>query len=66
MCLELGQLSNDFKDITGINTIHFMTYDEIFNIQKHHTVTYVNIVVGYRTQKLDPNKVRITIWGNLI
>ena len=43
-----------------------MTYDKITNIPKDRTVTYARIVVNYRTQKSDPNRVIITVGGNLI
>ena len=29
-------------------------------------MTYLKVVVDYRTQKSDPNRVRITVGGNLI
>jgi hypothetical protein len=32
----------------------------------NHTVTYARIVVDYRPQKQDPNRVRITVGGSLI
>ncbi len=39
---------------------------EIPNIPKDRTVTYAHVVVDYRPQKPDPNRVRITAGGNLI
>ena len=44
----------------------FMTHEEIKRIPKDRTVTYTRIVVDYRPQKDDPNRVRITVGGNLI
>ena len=35
-------------------------------IPNDRAVTYANIVVDYRPQKDDPNRVRITAGGNLI
>ena len=29
MCIELGRLSNGYKDTKGTQTIHYMTYEEI-------------------------------------
>ena len=43
-----------------------MEYENIKTIPKRHTVTYVRIVVDYRAQKADPNRVRITSGRNLI
>ena len=43
-----------------------MTRKEINQIPAHRTVTYARIVVDYRYQKKDPNRVRITAGGNLI
>ena len=43
-----------------------MTHDEILQIPKDRVVTYGRIVVDYRPQKEDPNRVRITAGGNLI
>ena len=36
------------------------------NIPKDRTVTYARVVVDYRPQKEDPNRVRITVGENLI
>ena len=40
-----------------------MDLDEIKNIPKDRVVTYARIVVDYREQKKDPNRVRITAGG---
>eukprot|EP00804_Cyclotella_cryptica_P023154 CCRYP_000368-RA/>CCRYP_000368-RA protein AED:0.46 eAED:0.46 QI:0/-1/0/1/-1/1/1/0/117 len=66
MCKELGRLVQGFGKTKGTNTVFFMTIDEIKRIQKDRTVTYARIVVDYRPQKEDPNRVRITVGGNLI
>jgi hypothetical protein len=66
MCKELGRLAQGFGDTEGTNTVFFMTHDEIKRIPKDRTVTYARIVVDYRPQKDDPNRVRITVGGNLI
>ena len=66
MCKELGCLAQGFGTTEGTNTIFFMTKEEIKNIPKDRTVTYARIVVDYRPQKDDPNRVRITVGGNLI
>ena len=66
MCVELGRLAQRFEDIPGTNTIKFMTHEEIKNIPTDRTVTYAQIVVDYRAHKDDPNRVCITVGGNLI
>ena len=66
MCVELGRLAQGYQDIPGTNTIKFMTHEEIKNIPSDKTVTYARIVVDYRASKDDPNRVRITVGGNLI
>jgi hypothetical protein len=66
MCVELGRLSQGYKIEQGTDTIRWMEIDDVKNIPKNRTVTYARIVVDYRAQKSDPNKVRITAGGNLI
>jgi hypothetical protein len=63
MCKELGHLVQGFGEKEGTNTIFFMSIDDI---PKDRIVTYARIVVDYRPQKDDPNRVRITVQGNLI
>ena len=43
-----------------------MDLDKIKTIPRDQVVTYARIVVDYRPQKKDPNRVRITAGGNLI
>ena len=43
-----------------------MSHDEISDIPPDKTVTYAQIVVDYRPQKSDPNRVRLTVGGNLL
>ena len=43
-----------------------MTHEQILRIPNDRTVTYTRIVVDYRPQKADPNRVRLTVGGNLI
>ena len=66
MCLELGRLSQGYKNEQGTDTIKWMECEDIKHIPKNCTVTYARIVVDYRSQKADPNRVRITAGGNLI
>ena len=51
----------------GTNSVFIMTHNEI-NIAKKagHKWTYARIVVDFRPQKEDPNRIRIAVGGNLI
>jgi hypothetical protein len=67
MAKELYRLAAGRVGVTkGTNTIHFLSHDEIRNIPNDRTVTYARIVVDHRPHKEDPNRVRITVGGNLI
>ena len=46
--------------------MRFLDLEIIKNIPKDRVVTYAGIVVDYRLQKADPNRVRISAGGNLI
>ena len=50
----------------GTNSVFVMTHKEI-DIAKNagHKWTYARIVVDYRSQKEDPNRIRIAVGGNL-
>eukprot|EP00978_Attheya_sp_CCMP212_P012262 scaffold30472_cov37-Attheya_sp.AAC.1 len=50
----------------GTDTFNLLRPEQVKDIPKDRTVTYANIVVDYRAQKEDPNRVRITAGGNLI
>ena len=66
MCVELGKLAEGYEVTSGTNTVQFMTHEDIKNISTDRTVTYPRIVVDYRAYKDDPNRVCITVGGNLI
>ena len=66
MCKELGRLAQGYGETEGTNTFRFSTLEEIANISPDRTVTYAKIVVDYRPQKSDPNRVQLTGGGNLI
>ena len=67
MSKELHHLVQGKPGITkATNTIFFLSHNEIQNIPKDQTVTYAYIVVDYWPQKQDPNRVCITMGGNLI
>ena len=65
---ELGSLAQgDAKTTTpGTDTIFFLNHNQIAAISKDRLITYARIIVDYRPQKPDPNRVRITFGGNLI
>jgi hypothetical protein len=44
----------------------FLDHQGVRNIPKDRTITYARVVVDYRPQKANPNRVRITVGGNLI
>eukprot|EP00804_Cyclotella_cryptica_P009803 CCRYP_013232-RA/>CCRYP_013232-RA protein AED:0.30 eAED:0.25 QI:0/0/0/1/0/0/3/0/606 len=50
----------------GTNTLFFLNHRDIQNIPSDRTITYARVVVDYRPQKEDPNRVSITVGGNLI
>jgi hypothetical protein len=72
MCKELGRLTQGYGEIgstyhtEGTNTMRFLDLEGIKNIPRDRVVTYARIVVDYRAQKKDPNRVRITAGGNLL
>ena len=57
---------DDKTGTKGKNCIFVMNHNEIANIPKDRVVTYARVVVDFRPQKDDPNRVRITAGGNLI
>jgi hypothetical protein len=60
-------LAQGCTDITkGTNTIFFLLHANIYNIPKDRIVTYAWIVIDHHPQKDNPNRVCITIRGNLI
>jgi hypothetical protein len=65
---EFGNIAqgDDLTGTKGTNCVHVMSHEEIENIPADRVVTYAKIVVDYRPQKDDPNRVRITVGGNLI
>ena len=66
MCKELGRLCQGFGKTEGTDTMRCLDLDGIKCILRDRVVTYARIVVDYRPQKEDPNRVRITAGGNLI
>jgi hypothetical protein len=61
-CLAQGK-----EDITkNTSTIFFLSHKEIWCIPTNRTVTYDCIVIDHCPQKEDPNRICITVGGNLI
>ena len=50
----------------GTDTFKILRPEQVLLITNDCVVTYANIVVDYRPQKDNPNRVRITAGGNLI
>ena len=53
-------------DTPGTNSIVVLTHEQIISIPKDRTVTYTRVIMDYQPQKKDPNRVHITVGGNLI
>ena len=63
----VGLAQGDKRTVAkGTNTLIILRPDQMHMIPNDRVVTYANIVVDYRPQKEDPNRVRITAGGNLI
>jgi hypothetical protein len=67
MSKEIHRLAQGKAGITtGTDTIFFLSHSELKTIPSNRTVTYTRIVVNHRPHKDGPNRVRITVGGNLI
>ena len=66
--IALGSLAQGDTRIgtKGTYTFEILRPEQVLLIINDRVVTYANIVVDYRQQKDDPNRVRITAGGNLI
>ena len=61
---EFGRLCQGVGNrIKGTNTLFFIPKNKV---PKNKTVTYPRIVCDYRPTKSEPNRIRITVGGNLI
>ena len=65
---EFGNMAqgDDRTGTPGMDAIHVLDHEQIRRIPKGKTVTYARLVVDFRPQKKDPNRVRMTAGGNLI
>ena len=57
---------DDKTKTPGTCSIFVMTHNEIRHIPQDKVVTYARHVVDLKTQKYDPNRVKIAASGNLI
>ena len=65
---EFGSLAQGDNNTgsNGTNSIFFIDPSKVKNIPKDSTIAYGRIVIDYRAQKNDPNRVCITSGGNFI
>lgn len=65
---EFGNMAqgDDYTKTPGTDSIFVIAPENIKNIPKDRVITYARIVVDFRPQKPDPNRVRMTAGGNLI
>ena len=64
MCKELGRPCQGFEETEGTDTMRFLDIKAIKNVPRDRVATDAKIVVDYRPQKKDPNRVRITAGDN--
>ena len=57
---------DDKTKTPGTFSIFVMTYNEIRHIPQDRVITYARLVVDFRLQKDNPNRVRIIAGGKLI
>ena len=65
MSNEIGRLAQGNNKVKGTNTMFFITYDDI-PFDRRKDITYVRIVVDFRSQKNEKERTRITVGGNRI
>jgi hypothetical protein len=63
---EIGRLAQGQEGVVeGTDALHFIDYNEIPR-DRRKDVTYARICADYRPEKSDPNRIRITVGGNLV
>jgi hypothetical protein len=60
---ELGRLFQGIDDIPGTDTCFFV---ELTNIQKERKITHGKILCDYRPQKVEKERVRLTVGGDML
>ena len=67
MSKEIHWLAQGKEGVTkGTNTFFFLSHKEIYLISANWTITYARIVIDHWPQNDNPNRVQITVGGNLI
>ena len=59
---ELGRLAQGIRDIAGTNTIFFIPKSDI-PPERRKEITYGRIGVAYKPDKLEKNRLRLTVGG---
>ena len=63
---DLGHMAQGMSDLSeGTNTIFFIPQKEV-PADRWRDVTYVQIVVNYRPEKLDPYRTHLTVGGDQV
>jgi hypothetical protein len=63
---EIGRLAQGQKGVVeGTNCIFFIPSNEV-PMDRKKDITYVRICANYRPEKEDPNRIRITLGGNMV
>ena len=65
MFKESDKIVNRWKGTEDTQTVRFLSHQETV-IPSDRTITYIRMVLNYRKQKSDPNRVQITVRGNLL
>jgi hypothetical protein len=63
---EIGRLAQGQKGVVeGTDALNFIPYSNV-PADRRKDVTYARICANYRPEKADPNRIRITLGGNLV
>jgi hypothetical protein len=63
---EIGRLAQGQEGIVeGTNALEFISKDQV-PPERRKDITYARICADYRPEKSDPNRIRITLGGNLV
>eukprot|EP00956_Cyclotella_meneghiniana_P027262 scaffold60751_cov36-Cyclotella_meneghiniana.AAC.6 len=63
---EIGRLAQGQKGVVeGTNALFFIPLSDV-PMDRKRNITYARICANYREEKKDPNRIRITLGGNLI
>jgi hypothetical protein len=63
---EIGRLAQGQKGVVdGTDTLFFIPFSDVPS-DRRKDITYARICANYRPEKEDPNRIRITLGGNLV